>query len=174
MNQEFVCCQTQNHIHYPKNCTCGLITDYWQFWGSGGHLTHKNAHAMYSWFYRYKQHSAHTFLQLIEYTTPLEHFKGKRSLKVNMVESWKPLAETIDVCMDRLYRGDPEIAPSIPEKVLRKLVSLCVCDNTFIFNNKVYNQIDGVAMGSSLGPVLANIWMSHLEETYIFGNEFFP
>ena len=76
--------------------------------------------------------------------------------------------------MDRLYRGDPEIAPSIPEKVLRKLVSLCVCNNTFVFNNKVYNQIDGVAMGSSLGPVLANIWMSHLEETYIFGNEFFP
>ena len=33
MNQEFVCCQTQNHIHYPKNCTCDLITDYWQFWG---------------------------------------------------------------------------------------------------------------------------------------------
>ena len=76
--------------------------------------------------------------------------------------------------MDRLYRGGPEIAPSIPEKVLRKLVSLCVCDNTFVFNNKVYNQIDGVAMESSLGPVLANIWMSHLEEIYIFGNEFYP
>ena len=29
-------------------------------------------------------------------------------------------------------------------------------------------------MGSSLGPVLANIWMTHLEETYINNSEFFP
>ena len=85
-----------------------------------------------------------------------------------------PLAATIDVCMDRLYRGDPAIVPAIPEHVLRHLVSLCVCDNTFVFNGKVYSQTDGVAMGSSLGPVLANIWMTHLEETYIHGHDCFP
>ena len=85
-----------------------------------------------------------------------------------------PLAGTINVCMDRLYRGDPELVPSLPEDVLRKLLSLCVCDNTFIFNGKVYSQIDGVAMGSSLGPVLANVWMAHLEESYIYGCEFSP
>ena len=45
-----------------------------------------------------------------------------------------------------------------------------LCDNTFVFNGKIYSQIDGVAMGSSLGPVLANIWMCHLEEQYIFSN----
>ena len=59
---------------------------------------------------------------------------------------------------------------------LRKLVSMCVCDNTFVFvttdntfvfDGKVYEQTDGVAMGSSLGPVLANIWMAHLEEQHI-------
>ncbi|KAL5263627.1 hypothetical protein ACHWQZ_G008854 [Mnemiopsis leidyi] len=82
-----------------------------------------------------------------------------------------PLAETIDVCMDKLYRGNGNIpVPNLPEQVLRKLLSLCVCDNTFVFNGKVYSQIDGVAMGSSLGPVLANIWMCHLEEQYIFSN----
>ena len=72
--------------------------------------------------------------------------------------------------MNRLYRGKPEIVPNLPEEVLKKLISLCVCDNTFVFNGKVYSQIDGVAMGSSLGPVLANIWMCHLEEEYIFSN----
>ena len=85
-----------------------------------------------------------------------------------------PLAETIDVCMNRLYRGEPDIVPDMPEPVLRKLLSMCVCDNTFVFNGKVYEQIDGVAMGSSLGPVLANIWMTHLEETHIYGSEFHP
>lgn len=85
-----------------------------------------------------------------------------------------PLADTIDVCMDRLYRGDSLLHPALPENVLRKLLSLCVCENTFVFNGKVYSQVDGVAMGSSLGPVLANIWMTHLEEKYIHGSSFSP
>jgi len=69
--------------------------------------------------------------------------------------------------MDKMYRCDSISPPSIPEEVLRKLISLSVCNNTFVFDGKVYEQIDGVAMGSSLGPVLANIWMTHLEEQHI-------
>ena len=33
----------------------------------------------------------------------------------------------------------------------------------FIFNSKFYNQIDGVAMGSPLAPVLADIFMAFHE-----------
>lgn len=35
--------------------------------------------------------------------------------------------------------------------------------NHFLFDNKVYDQVDGVAMGSPLGPIMANIFMNHLE-----------
>ena len=62
----------------------------------------------------------------------------------------------------------------MPEDVLRRLIKLCVCDNTFVFNNKVYQQIDGVAMGSSLEPVLTNIWMAHLEEKFILTSALSP
>ena len=31
---------------------------------------------------------------------------------------------------------------------------LCVFDNLFLFNGKVYKQTDGVAIGNSLGPIL--------------------
>ena len=79
-----------------------------------------------------------------------------------------PLNKTINICLDRLYRRDPGIRPSIPEDTLKKLLELCVCDNTFVFNGKVYQQVDGVAMGSSLGPLLANIYMAHLEEEFYF------
>lgn len=43
-----------------------------------------------------------------------------------------------------------------------------------MFDGKVYEQIDGVAMGSSLGPVLANIWMAYLEDQHLLIEETVP
>ena len=81
-----------------------------------------------------------------------------RSLFTNI-----PLNKTIKICLDRLYRGDPDVRPSIPEKTLEKMLRICVSDNTFVFDGTVYTQTDGVAMGNSLGPILADIYMAHLE-----------
>ena len=92
-----------------------------------------------------------------------------RSLFTNV-----PLQKTIDICMDKMYRSDAITPPTIPGDVLRKLISHCVCNNTFIFNGKVYEQKDGVAMGSSLGPVLANIWMSYLEDQHLLVEDSVP
>ena len=45
---------------------------------------------------------------------------------------------------------------------------LDVCKKTtFSFNNQLYEQLDGVSMGSSLGPVLANIITTELENGLI-------
>ena len=60
-----------------------------------------------------------------------------RSLFTNI-----PLNKTIKVCLDRLYRGDQNCKPNIPEKTLDKLLRLCVSDNTFLFNGKVYTQTE--------------------------------
>ena len=70
--------------------------------------------------------------------------------------------------MNRLYRSEFTTPPTIPENVLRELLEMCVCQNLFLFNGKIYKQVDGVAMGNSLGPVLANIFMAHLEEEFMF------
>ena len=37
----------------------------------------------------------------------------------------------------------------------------------FFFNSKLYQQIDGVAMGSPLGPTLANIFLCHWEKIWL-------
>ena len=44
----------------------------------------------------------------------------------------------------------------------------------FRFDGQNYNQIDGVAMGLPLGPVLANIFMCHFEEKWVISGQVCP
>ena len=73
-----------------------------------------------------------------------------------------PLAETIEICSQALYNGDlPE--PIIPKHVFTDLMKIATSSVEFSFNNCMYRQIDGVAMGSPLGPALANIFVGFYE-----------
>ena len=74
-----------------------------------------------------------------------------------------PVEETIQICLDALYRCDAIEAPNVDEKLLRKPLVKCTRDVEFSFNGMMYRQTDGVAMGSPLGPVLANIFLGHCE-----------
>ena len=52
----------------------------------------------------------------------------------------------------------------LPEHDLKRLLELCTKDNIFLFNGLLYQQIDGETMGSPLAPLLANVFMSHVEK----------
>lgn len=47
---------------------------------------------------------------------------------------------------------------------MKHLLEFAVCNIPFRFLDKCYVQCDGVAMGSPLGPILADLFMSKLEE----------
>ena len=51
----------------------------------------------------------------------------------------------------------------IPRYKLRELLVLCTKNVQFVFNGSFYRQVDGVAMGSPLVPILAGIFLSHIE-----------
>ena len=77
-----------------------------------------------------------------------------------------PLDYTVNVIIDRIY-NKKVISTTLSKRSLKKLI-LDSCRKTiFSFNNNLYLQLDGVSMGSSLGPVLANIIMTELEERII-------
>ena len=88
------------------------------------------------------------------------------SLDVDFSFTNIPLDETIDICIDSLHKDD-ENAPKIPKDVFRNLNIEATKESFFMFNNKFYKQVDGVAMGSPLGPPLANIFMYSFENKWL-------
>ena len=77
-----------------------------------------------------------------------------------------PLEYTIDIIIKRIFE-DHEITTIFTKSEMKKLLTLCTKNVHFSFNNDIYVQIDGVAMGSPLGPVTANIFMVELETTLV-------
>ena len=74
-----------------------------------------------------------------------------------------PLDETISICADFLYRG-PSIAslPS-PKAFFNELMDIATRSVSFSFNETMFRQIEGVCVGSPLGPILANIFVGFHE-----------
>ena len=67
------------------------------------------------------------------------------------------LDETVYICFDSFYNDD-ENNPKIHKDVFRNFLNVATKESFSMLNNKFYKQIDGVTMGSPLGPALANIF----------------
>ena len=76
-----------------------------------------------------------------------------------------PLQETIDIVINLIFNHNPNL--NITEKELEKLLLFATTETHFIFNGKFYNQIDRVAMGSPLAPVLGKISMGFYESKWL-------
>ena len=72
-----------------------------------------------------------------------------------------PLDDVLDFIRRKCQ--DKCIELPIPVDAFLDLIKLCVSNNYFSFNYKFYLQTFGVAMGSALSPVLANIYMEFFE-----------
>ena len=55
----------------------------------------------------------------------------------------------------------------LPTNDLRSLLEICVKNVQFSFDNNLYRQIDGVSMGSPLGPLFAEVFMSSIENNQL-------
>ena len=73
------------------------------------------------------------------------------------------LDETIKICSEALY-DQSHSRPFIPKDMFVELMKSATSSVEFSFNNTMYKQTDGVAMGSPLGPALANIFVGYYEE----------
>ncbi|CAF0998010.1 unnamed protein product, partial [Didymodactylos carnosus] len=86
-----------------------------------------------------------------------------------------PLVYTIELILDEMY---PKCTETCQEKLKTKQCKMCrdradfetllraaTSETHLLFDSKMYIQHNGVAMGSPLAPIIADIFMSHLEKT---------
>ena len=92
--------------------------------------------------------------------------KGKIiSLDVTALFTNVPLDFVIDNLKDAASSGI--FLPPIPIDKFCELVRLCVNATIFTYSGDVYQQRFGVAMGSPLSPILANLCMEFLERNHV-------
>ena len=77
-----------------------------------------------------------------------------------------PLDETIDIISNCVFANAVRFH-SLTRCEFRKLLCFAVKNCHFLFNGVLCQQIDGVAMGSPLGPLFANIFLSFYEKGWL-------
>ena len=89
------------------------------------------------------------------------------SLDVDALFTNIPLVETIDIWVEKLFETQHTLVKGISKNDFCDLINLATKESFFTFNNKFYIQIDGVAMKTPLGPIMAHIFLSHYEENWL-------
>ena len=73
-----------------------------------------------------------------------------------------PINEVINSIHE--YAAEHKLQLRLPLFDLERLLRLCTTGVRFLFDGNYYIQSDGVAMGSPLRPVLADIFMGYVEQ----------
>ncbi|CAF1615034.1 unnamed protein product, partial [Didymodactylos carnosus] len=87
------------------------------------------------------------------------------SFDIESLYTQVPVFEAIDCALDLIFK-DKKWQPTCPysREQMKNLLKFAVCDAPFRFYNEIFIQREGVAMGSVLGPILAELFVQKEEE----------
>ena len=77
-----------------------------------------------------------------------------------------PVDETIEIICNTIFENS-DTFNGFNLVNFKKLLEIACKDSHFIFNNRIYKQTEGGAMGSPVSPTLANIFLCHHEENWL-------
>lgn len=110
----------------------------------------------------YSLRSVDEFLDILRTRQP----KGLlASIDVESLFTNVPVEATIQIILDAVYNNH-DVAPlQLSRGILEQLLRACTTESPFRGpDGQLYRQKEGVAMGSPLGPLFANFYMSNLEK----------
>ena len=91
---------------------------------------------------------------------------GDRMVSFDVVSLFTnvPLDYTINLITNCIY--DSASHPRFSRTVFKNMMKIAT-QGYFIFNDILYQQIDGVIMGSPLGPTMANFFLADMEKKWM-------
>ena len=87
------------------------------------------------------------------------------SLDITLLFTNITLDETINICLNKSFDKKQSVS-NLDRASFMKPRRLATKDSFFIFDKTFYKQLDGVAMGSPLGPTLANSFLCYHEKRW--------
>ena len=74
------------------------------------------------------------------------------------------LEETINICIESIYNQN-DCVQYLNKSEFKELLPLVAKEFYFTFDEFWYKQIDGIAMGSPLGPTLSNTFLCRYDKS---------
>lgn len=78
-----------------------------------------------------------------------------------------PVLETCNLILNKLFPHKNSQYLGFNRSIFKKLLDNCCLNNIFLFNGKLYSQVEGAPMGGCVSPVLADIFLSHYENIWL-------
>lgn len=118
-----------------------------------------------------ENHSLKNTYEFIENTKNLKVPHNTRMASLDIVNMYAnvPIDETLEIVEHNLIRSKVYNIEIIDD--IMRLLRVVLRQNYFSFNDTFYHQKDGLAMGSPLSGLLADIYMNHFERKYILSND---
>ena len=110
----------------------------------------------------YMLRSSDEFLAAVQ-TMQLPPNSVVASLDVESLFTHVPVLATIDLIVNKSYNHATLPPPCFSQDDFRNLLKICTQQTPFKFKDGLFLQVDGVSMGSPLGPTFADFYMSNLE-----------
>ena len=108
----------------------------------------------------------YTFKDSFTFAEELKTFDSKLAMASFDIESLFtniPLQETVDLCVKKFFKDRTHV-DNLSKGSFRELRTRAISESLILFNQEFYKQHDGVAMGSPLGPTLANFFLCYHEK----------
>ena len=88
------------------------------------------------------------------------------SLDVDSLFTNIPLEETIEICTNELFK-ESETVEGLSKTEFKELLSLATKESHFILDGTLHKQMDGVAMGSLLGPTSTDAFLVYHKKNWL-------
>ena len=115
-------------------------------------------------------HTVKNVTDFIRKVNNIKLFPNYKLVSLDIVNLYTniPINDTLNILRDNLMKCNKLNTQAIDE--LLNLLEVILKQNYFEFNDRFYSQRDGLAMGSPLSGLLADIYLNHYENTHLFSN----